>query len=89
MLTDYKFKLISRDGNTTKCRVAFSEGGITTENEPFSKGGSYSVTRYRRSKLLRTVDFEFQGNLSDGQLRLEMNKELGKDPLRIPIDVQT
>lgn len=83
MKTDYKFKFIIRDGKTTKCRVAFYEGDITTEPE-FGK----NVTRYRRTKLLRTEDFEFQGDLSEQQLVMELNKELAKDTLRVAIDKQ-
>lgn len=87
METDYKFKYITRDGKTTKCRVAFYEGDITTVQE-FKDNILKDVTRYRRTKLLRVESFEFPGDLSDVELRTNLNKELAKDQLRVPINAQ-
>jgi len=88
MLTDYKFQNIRRDGQTTKCRVAFYEGDITTEREVDASGIPMDVTRYRRTKLLRVQDFGFQGDLSDTELRRRINPELKKDTARSPIKEQ-
>ena len=83
MLTDYKIKSIRRDGSTTKVVVAFYEGEITTKLED-----NINVTRYRRSALLKNETYILQGNVSDTELRLFLNKELAKDTLRTSITEQ-
>ena len=89
ILTDYKFRFIKRIGNTTICRVGFYEGNITTklEENPATLKRE-NVTRYRRSKLLLEKDFEFEGTISDDEVRRKMNTELSKDKTRTPIKKQ-
>ena len=87
--TDYKFKSIIRNGQTTRCVVRFYEGDITTEPElDLHTNTIKDTTRYRRTKLLRTEDITFDGDLTDNQLRFEMNKKLVQDLLRTPINEQ-
>ena len=85
MLTDYKFKSIRRDGNTTKVVVAFYEGEITARLENTVYEGIKNVTAYRRSKLLKRETYELQGDVSEDKIRAFVNKELAKDRVRIPI----
>lgn len=87
MKTDYKFKSIRRDGQTTKCEVLFYEGDITTERDGIDP--NVDITRYRRIKLLEVKSFEYAGDISDEELRKIMNKELKKDTTRDPIKEQT
>ena len=88
MKTDYKFNSIRRDGQTTKCRVTFYEGDITTEREEDASGIPMDITRYRRSKVLKTETFDFQEDLTDTELRRKMNIELKKDTTREAIKEQ-
>ena len=85
---DYKFKSVIRDGRTTKATVSFYEGDITTEEE--EKGGKKEmVMRYRRKSLIETQLFEFDGDISDEQLRKNLNKEIkGKAGARTIIPEQ-
>lgn len=87
MRLDYKFSSIIRDGETTKCVVRFYEGNITTEKEKINET-LQDVTRYRRSKLLRTETHTFKGDRSDEQLQNEFNEKLSQDTVRLPIDEQ-
>lgn len=88
--SDYKFPhIIRRDDDTTEAKVRFYEGEIATflaldePGEPL-----VSVTRYRRSALLREETFHFDRLVPDTALRGLMNAELAKDTTRTPIDGQ-
>jgi len=87
MLTDYKISRISRspDGNG-KAVVKFYEGEITTEPEELGQV-TQAVTRYRRSKLLRTVDIPLLGR-TDEELQAHINTLLADSRTHTPIAEQ-
>ena len=78
---DYKFKTIKRDGKTTKAIVSFYEGQIVQDAE--------GKTVYQRTNVIRVQAFDFDGDISDEQLRKNLNKELvSKADGRTVIDAQ-
>ena len=79
-LIDYK---ISRIDNGIAL-VRFYEGDVTTEDEEDGNGGIISVTRYRRSSLIRETTY----TLSRMELRKRLNGILTRDRNRPPISEQ-
>jgi len=87
--TDYKFKHISRDGQTTKCKVVFYEGDYVIEPRTDDRTGVVTnVRRYRRAGVLRTEEPSFAGDFTNDELRTKINHELAKDGSRLSIPEQ-
>ena len=90
-LTDYKFSNITHPNGNTTALVRFYEGDIKPKDEENLDdlgGRLISITRYRRITLLREMDFEVVGRVSDDDIRNIMNAELVEDLIREPIEEQ-
>lgn len=87
LLTDYKISRIEEsDDGIRRVLVRFYEGDMNTAFELNSLTNELEeVTRYRRTFKLREEWFEFP---PDYDIRVELNKELGKDKSRQPISKQ-
>ena len=93
MQTDYKISRMTRhDDGRVEVVARIYEGDVTTEPEAITASPVLVlVTRYRRSRLLRTVTL-FLPDLPlaaiDAQIRSKLNDELKKDTTRTPIAEQ-
>lgn len=86
MLTDYKIHRKTEKGDDVTVVARFYEGEIATENElNFDTGKMEPVTRYRRSKKLKEVTYNYKKG--DDIVR-KLNSELKKDATRTPIAKQ-
>lgn len=82
--TDYKFNHILRNGPFLEVKTTFYEG-----NYKIRKNEEGNMERiYVRGRILWSSIFMFSRPMSNDELRKEMNKELAKDLVRVPIDEQ-
>ena len=83
-LTDYKIVSLLQDdaGGVVRAVVRIYEGAITTAAEE-QDGAVTSVTRYRRTTMLREVAID--GPLSREALHARLRGVLGQDRTRQPI----
>ena len=86
MLADFKISSITNlDNGTQVIQFRFSEGAITTEDEPDDNGGTQSVTRYRRSAVLSALNVTRDTQLSEADIdalgRVELAKIADHDPI--------
>lgn len=85
-LTDYKITH-QHIKNKTIGAIRIYEGDITTEDELNINDEPVPVTRYRRTRLLREVEFDFQ-ELNKTRVLQWLNSILAEDKTRTPIDKQ-
>ena len=87
-LTDYKTAHIQRGIGVLNTKVRFYEGDITTEIEwilTSLKDVLGPVTRYRRSRMIREVDYNLGSDWDGNQIDQVLRIELAKDGVRSPI----
>ena len=90
MLTDYKTPRITQnDDDSWTVVLRIYEGDITTEDEPDVNDPRQmvSVTRYRRTGLLRTVEMSFPA-IPEQALHGRLRAELATDRTRQPVEEQ-
>jgi len=84
MLTDYKISRLTRqDDGSIEMLVRFYEGEVTMEDESYLRE-TRSVTRYRRSEMIREETFRWPPMSEDEmheRLRAELAKDLGRTPI--------
>lgn len=91
MQTDYKVARMTRhDDGRVEVVARVYEGDVTTELEPSldGRGLPVPVTRYRRTRFLRTVTLSLPDlplAATEAQVRRRLNDELKKDTTRTPI----
>lgn len=92
MRTDYKIKwLTSYDSGQVEVVVNVYEGDVTTELEEDRASMMRPVTRYRRTRLLRTFTLSLTDlplSATDAQIRRGLNALLAEDTTRTPIEEQ-
>lgn len=76
MLVDYKFKSIHRDGKNTTIVATFYKGAITTEDEEDTNGDIVPITRYRRTKIIKSITRTISGTPTDQEIRRKTNQRL-------------
>jgi len=89
MKTDYKFRTRVRGNGRTEATAIVYEGdyeNVTKTNMQTDEVETKLV--YVRSKALREINLNLEGDVNDEDLTKELNKELGKDPIRTPINEQ-
>lgn len=84
MLTDYKFKVVKRDGRSTVINVAIYEGSMQDVTDFEGK----TTNRYVRTALLGTKTITLSGDKIDSELRDYFNADLATDKTREPIPAQ-
>ena len=92
MQTDYKIAHLTRyDDGKVEVVARIYEGDVTTETDQDPSGKLASITRYRRTRLLREVKLSLPDlplAATDAQIRRRLNDELKKDTTRTPIAEQ-
>ena len=93
MQTDYKIARMTRyDDGRVEVVANTYEGDVTTEPEANTASPvPMLVTRYRRTRLLRTVTLslpDLPANATDAQIRHRLNSLLAEDTTRTPIAEQ-
>jgi hypothetical protein len=91
MLTDYKISKLTRyDDGRMEVVSRFYEGEITTEDELNNVTREMeSVTRYRRTAMIREETIVYSQAITDSVLKERLDDMLAEDSTRTPIPEQT